>query len=181
MKSEVCWSVAQGAPVSWRAPRRLMVSALLVIGAAWCGVADAQWIWRDANRQMHSSDLPPPKDIPEANIVQRPSQRPAPPAPTPAASAAASAASASPLQVEVESRRAREAQEQQARRAEEDQQRNAARAENCQNARRELTALDGGQRIVRLNDQGEREFLDDKGRAESSQRARTVIARDCSR
>ena len=36
-----------------------------------------------------------------------------------------------------------------------------------------------GIRIVRFNAKGEREYLDDKGRAEEAQRARNVIASDC--
>jgi hypothetical protein len=39
--------------------------------------------------------------------------------------------------------------------------------------------LESGQRIARVNAQGEREVLDDKGRAEEMQRARQVMASDC--
>ena len=46
-------------------------------------------------------------------------------------------------------------------------------------AGRTARAIDDGQRLSRINSQGEREFLDDKGRAEEAQRARTVIAADC--
>ena len=53
------------------------------------------------------------------------------------------------------------------------------RGENCQRARSQQAALEGGQRIARLNDKGEREVLDDKGRAEELRQAREVIASDC--
>jgi hypothetical protein len=55
----------------------------------------------------------------------------------------------------------------------------AARAENCSRARAHLAALADGQRMTRNNAQGEREVLDDKGRAEEMQRARAIIASDC--
>ena len=40
-------------------------------------------------------------------------------------------------------------------------------------------ALQGGQRIARINDKGEREVLDDRGRADEMRQARDVIASDC--
>jgi hypothetical protein len=55
----------------------------------------------------------------------------------------------------------------------------AQRAENCARAKSHLNALSDGMRIARTNDKGEREVLDDKGRAEEMQRARQVIASDC--
>jgi hypothetical protein len=47
-------------------------------------------------------------------------------------------------------------------------------------ARSHLPTLESGQRIARTNDKGEREVLDDKGRADEPRRAREVIANsDC--
>jgi hypothetical protein len=42
-----------------------------------------------------------------------------------------------------------------------------------------LRSLDSGMRLARVNDRGEREILDDKQRAEETQRARSVVASDC--
>ena len=53
------------------------------------------------------------------------------------------------------------------------------RAENCRRARSHLSAMESGQRIARVNDKGEREVLDDRGRAEEMRQAREVIASDC--
>ena len=39
--------------------------------------------------------------------------------------------------------------------------------------------MDTGQRMVRINDKGEREVLDDAGRADEVRRAREVMAADC--
>ena len=43
----------------------------------------------------------------------------------------------------------------------------------------QLATLDSGQRIARINAEGEREILDDEARAEEARRAREVIASDC--
>ena len=55
----------------------------------------------------------------------------------------------------------------------------ASRAENCARARNHLAALNDGLRLTRTNEKGEREVLDDKGRAEEMQRARAIVASDC--
>ncbi len=157
---------------------------LMAMGAAVSLPAAAQWKWRDKAGQVQYSDLPPPASTPEANILQRPapsaSARPAPNA----ASGAASAASAPPPapklgDPELEAKR-KKAEEEEARKKKIEESRVAAtQAENCSRARSQLAALEQGQRIVRYNAKGEREYLDDKGRADEIQRARGVMATDC--
>lgn len=146
--------------------------------------ASAQWKWRDAVGQLHASDLPPPHEVPEKDILQRPT----PPRSALASTAAASAASAaaaptkSPLEIEVEARRARALQEaaaEKARRQSAEAQASLMRADNCERARQQLAALDSGQRLARFNAKGEREVIDDKTRADEVARARNVIASDC--
>jgi hypothetical protein len=39
--------------------------------------------------------------------------------------------------------------------------------------------MESGQRMARVNEKGEREVLDDRGRAEEMRQARSVIASDC--
>ena len=53
------------------------------------------------------------------------------------------------------------------------------RLDNCSRAKAQLRALQDGQRMSRINAQGQREFLDDKGRAQETQRTQDVIAADC--
>jgi hypothetical protein len=146
--------------------------------------ADAQWKWRDASGQVNVSDLPPPRDVAEKDILARP----APPArvaaaAAPAASAPAAAASAtapaSPLAREAEARKRAAEQEQQARLKADEAKLAAARAENCQRARGQAAALESGQRMARVNDKGETVVLDDKARAEELRRTREIIASDC--
>jgi hypothetical protein len=143
--------------------------------------AHAQWKWRDKNGQITASDLPPPREIADKDILQRPdltARRAA--AAAPAASAAVPATpAAAPVDRDLEARKQAAEPETKAR-AKADETRVAAqRAENCKRARAHVTALESGQRIARINAQGEREVLDDKGRAEEMQRARQVMASDC--
>ena len=51
--------------------------------------------------------------------------------------------------------------------------------ENCSRARSKLAALQSGQRIVRFNTQGEREFLDDAGRAREMEEAQKSVSEWC--
>ena len=153
---------------------------LLALGAAVSLPAAAQWKWRDASGRTQYSDLPPPAGTPEANILQRPAPS-ASARPAPAASAAASAPplALKPGDPELDAKR-KQAEDEEARKKKIDENRvAAAQAENCTRARGQLAALEQGQRIVRYNAKGEREYLDDKSRADETQRVRGVIAADC--
>lgn len=159
--------------------------AALVVGlliTSLSAPAAAQWKWRDKNGQITVSDLPPPRDVPQQDILQRPD----PAAAARTATAAAPAASATPdvpgkppVDKELQARKQAADQEQAARAKADSERLNAQRSENCRNARSHLAALDSGQRIARYNDKGEREILDDKQRATETKRARDVIASDC--
>lgn len=167
-----------------RNPPVLLAATLALTALLTALPAQAQWKWRDKDGRITVSDRPPPREVPEKDILSKPNPPPrANPtaAAAPAAAAPAAAASAPPtaLEREVQARR-RAADEEKAAKARADDERNAARrAENCRQARNQLAALDSGQRIARTNDKGEREVLDDQGRAQESQRARDMIASDC--
>jgi hypothetical protein len=171
-----------------RRPGAILLLACLALGLA--ASAQAQWKWRDKGGQMHVSDLPPPHEIPDKDILQRPHAARLAPQAASAASAPASAASvagAAPasapgdnkLAAEVEARRVKAQEEEKARRKAVEEANATIRADNCQRARRSLVTLESGQRMARTNDKGEREILDDKARAEETQRARKIVASDC--
>ncbi len=161
-------------------PLRLPVLVLLALLAT-ALPGHAQWKWRDKAGQITASDLPPPRDVAEKDILQRPdlsARRPAP-----AATAAASAAVAAPARPvgdkDLDARKRAMEQEQQAKTKADEERLAAQRAENCRGARSQLNTLQSGQRIARNNDKGEREVLDDKSRADEMRRASDVIASDC--
>jgi hypothetical protein len=151
--------------------------ACAVLWSALCGPAHAQWKWRDKTGRITVSDLPPPRDVPQADILQRPD----PAAPLRDAAPAAAAASAPAPKVDPDLQARKQASEAaEAARVKADAERDAQRrAENCRNARAHLAALNTGQRIARFNAQGEREILDDKQRASEARRAQQVISADC--
>ena len=147
--------------------------------------AQAQWKWRDKGGQTQYSDLPPPPGTADQDILLRPNsgQRKAVAAAVPASGA--SAATGAPLlmpkasEPELEAKRRKAEQDEAAKKKTEDERFAAAKADNCVRARSQLRSLDDGLRMARTNDKGEREVLDDKGRAEESRRARDVVASDC--
>jgi hypothetical protein len=162
----------------------VVLVVLLVVPAA-----QAQWKWKDNRGQIHVSDLPPPLEIPEKDVLLRPdlsAHRAAASAAVAsgAASAVASTASApradrSRSDPELEARRKRAEQERGDKiKADADKQA-SDRAVNCQRARAQIGTLESGQRLVRVNEKGDREILDDRSRAQEIQTARDLAAANC--
>jgi hypothetical protein len=167
--------------------RRLPLAALLLV-SLWAAQAHAQWKWRDKDGRVTVSDRPPPRDVADKDILGRPAaemRRASAEASMAAASAASAAgtgvapAAKAPLDREIEARR-KAAEAEAASKAKADEEKQAVRrADNCKRARAQMTTLESGQRMARVNDKGEREVLDDNGRAEEARRAREVIASEC--
>lgn len=146
--------------------------------------AFAQWKWKDSRGQIVVSDTPPPREIPERDVLMKPEltvRRAAPSAaPASAAAAATGEVAAKPkVDPELEARRKKGEQEQADRQKAEEEKVSAARAENCKRARSHMATLESGIRLSRTNDKGEREFLDDKQRSDEMARTRQIIASDC--
>ncbi len=161
-------------------PRLRVVVLSALLGAAIALPAAAQWKWRDKGGQIQYSDLPPPTGVADQDILQRPTSNQRRMAPAAPVAPAASAASAPKMvEPELEAKRRKAEQEQAARQKADEEKHAAARAENCARAKGYVRTLDDGIRITRTNAKGEREFLDDKARAEETKRARDIIASDC--
>jgi hypothetical protein len=167
-------------PSLTRRPALCLLTLAMVLATAALPAA-AQWKWKDKGGQMQYSDLPPPAGTPDADILQRPVPAAAPRATAQDASGAASA----PLLVpkgsdpELEAKRKKAEQEAAAKKRAEDEKTAMAKLDNCTRARVLLKAIDDGQRMTRINSQGEREYVDDKWRAEESQKMRGIISSDC--
>ncbi|MGE4244141.1 DUF4124 domain-containing protein [Ramlibacter sp.] len=153
----------------------------------------AQWAWIDKDGRRVFSDRAPPADVPPNKIVRQPGARAAgaaDPAAVPGATAApaAAAAAAQPasggLRVSttdkalLEKRKQQEAAAAEQKKAEEAKVA-AVRAENCENHRKAKLQFDSGFRIATVNAKGEREYMDDKKRAEEVARLAALIGRDC--
>lgn len=160
----------------------ILVSAALVVTPSQAGT---QWKWKDASGATQYSDRPPPAGTPESSILQRPSgasralqaAKPASDADSAASSAKPAAAKASESELDVKRRKAEE--EKEAQRKVEEEKQAKARAETCTQARNYQRTLNDGIRIARTNSKGEREILDDKGRAEEQRRTQEAISNNC--
>jgi hypothetical protein len=165
-------------------------ASLLVVPA----LAHSQWKWRDKSGKIQYSDLPPPPDVLDANILARPpiskpptftskplGSAPAASGASAAGSASAPASPASKASDAEEAKRKKAEQDAIAAKRKADEERVAAeKSSNCKSARNNLKALEDGLRVSRTNEKGEREVLEDKGRAQEMQRAREIISKDCS-
>ncbi len=162
----------------------MALAALTLLLAA--PAALAQWVWTDQNKQRHASDRPPPPEVPEKDILQKPrglANVPAGITTAAASSASAPAAAASDAKPKsdpaLEAKRRATEQEKKASEAAEQARANAARAENCSRARNYLQTLESGVRIVHTNPQGERAVLDDPAREQETQRTRDAVTKEC--
>lgn len=139
--------------------------------------------WKDKDGRIHYGDMPPAGV--EATVIRgarpgaaaRKAGETAPSADMPPAATPTSPSSLAEREQAFRERRAAaaEAEAKAAREAE-------SRGETerfCTDAQHEIAALRGGQRMVRFNAKGEREFLDDRARAEQAEALERKIADHC--
>jgi exopolysaccharide biosynthesis predicted pyruvyltransferase EpsI len=160
-----------------------LVQPLIAITAlAFSLSAFAQWQWIDKAGRKVFSARPPPVDVPEKNILKQPGMS-APAVETPAsntpATPAASATKATGEDKELAEKKKQAADAETARRRQEEERVARAQADNCNRARQAKASLDAGVRQMRINEKGEREFLDEGGRASEAQRLQGIIDENC--
>jgi hypothetical protein len=174
---------------------RPLVALLAVLAASLIALpAEAQWKWRDKGGHVQYSDLPPPPGTAEGDILARPSPSmrrgtPTNAAPTSVAPAAApgsatvapaSASAPRSADPELEAKRKKAEAEVAAKNKAEQERVAAMKLDNCSRARAQMTTLKSGIRLATTNAKtGEREFMDDKQRADETRRVQEVISNDC--
>lgn len=166
---------------------------LALFGASFALTAAAQWQWLDKDGRKVFSDRAPPAEIQEKSILKRPSGmavRAAPVAdatevattPAPTASAAASKSTTGKPQgkdAQLEAKKKKAEDEEEAKKKAEEETQAKARADNCQRAQKGLVTLKSGIRIAVTNAKGEREVMDDAARAAEGKRVQGIIDSDC--
>jgi len=162
----------------------LLFAACSLALAAASANAQPLWKWRDASGQLHVSDTAPPAGTPAKDIISTPAgSGSAAPALTmaTASSAAAPAASANDTALDKKKKAAdkEKADKEKADHAAVDAKNAAIRKDNCTRAQGNLAGIQNGMRLARVNDKGEREILDDAGRAEELKRTQDSIASNC--
>lgn len=143
--------------------------------------AQAQWKWRDADGRVQYSDRPPPPNVADKDILQKPSASSRPMSSPPAgaavsASAAASAASAPARAASEASSRDKIERE---RKAAEEKQRNEAMAENCRNAQNRMRVLESGVRLRSGTQTGESQPMTEQMRQDEVRQMQAVITANC--
>lgn len=167
-------------------PGLLLLALLAVLAPS----AQAQYKWKDSRGQVHVSDRPPPHEVPDKDILQRPVQRKPSTGATgsattaaqgdaPASAAAAASAARPTVDPELEARRKKQEQDARAQQRADEERQARLRAENCDRARQQIATLESGQRMMRITPQGERVVLDDAMRAADLQRARAAADANC--
>jgi hypothetical protein len=164
---------------------KLLRVTVLGLACALPALSFAQWQWIDKDGHKVFSDQSPPADIPAKNIIKQPGVKGAAAAEpiAPAASQAARPAPAAPKlsgkdQELQEKKKQAEAAEAEKKKAYEEEVAKT-RGENCERAKLSKASFDSGARIMRINDKGEREYVDDAGRAAETKRLAVIIANDC--
>ncbi len=159
--------------------RSLICMALCLYALA----ASAQWQWTDKDGRKVFSDLPPPADVPEKNILKRPGNRgPSVTAPAPAAAApVATPSAAAPAGVDksLQDKKKQAENAEAAKRKAEEERMARVMAENCSRAQQAKAGLDAGGRMTRTNEKGEREFFDEAAIAAESQKLQGIINENC--
>lgn len=107
-------------------------------------------------------------------------QAAAPAAPATAASAAGNLPKLSSVDKELEAKKKKATDAEAAKRKLEEERVAKAKADNCSLAKQAKATLDSGVRIASTNAKGEREVMDDAGRAAEVKRVQGVMKSDCS-
>lgn len=154
----------------------------------------AQWQWLDKDGRKVFSDRAPGAEIPEKNILKRPSGlRPAPAAPVVAAedaaaapgapaaapAAPASAAKGAGVDKDLEAKKKQAAEADAAKRKADEDRIAKAKADNCARAKQAKATFESGMRVSRTNAAGEREVMDEAARAAEVKRIQGIIDTDC--
>lgn len=154
-------------------------------------LASAQWQWIDKEGRTVFSDRAPSADIAEKNITKRPSGRTAnpsnpvsPPAhidasATPRPPSAGALPQLSGVDKDLAEKKQKAEDAEAAKHSAEEEKIAKAKVENCARAKQAKASFDSGVRIARTNSKGEREVLDDAGRAVEIKRIQSILDSEC--
>lgn len=162
--------------------RNFLIGACCFLSLA----ASAQWQWLDKDGRKVFSDRSPPPEILEKNILKRPGgrsatveslDRPSETASLPQGPASLPKLSGVDKALTEQKKKAEEAEL--AKRKTEEDRLIKVRAENCTRAKQAKSSFDAGVRISRINEQGEREVMDENARAAEIKRIQAIMDADC--
>jgi uncharacterized protein DUF4124 len=150
---------------------RIAAIATFVVLALLASGAQAQvlcWTTKDGKRQC--GDTPPPGV--KTTAISTPAAPAAPADPAKKGAKPPADAEQEFRKRQIEAQKSRE-KEQQA------QEQSEAKRQNCERAREALRALESGQRLSRVDKEGERYYLDEQQTAQETERARQAVQKNC--
>jgi len=147
----------------------LKVLAVALLAAA-SGGAWAQYVWLDAKGVKQYSDMPPPPGTPANRMLRGPGAYPASPS---AAQESPAAPGLAERNAAFQKRRMEQAERE--RRESEQARQDAERARNCDQARAYNRALASGERISRVDQNGEHSYLSDAQRAQEAAATQRIV------
>jgi hypothetical protein len=150
----------------------MRATTLLLLFIATAFLADSAlaqiYTWRDASGTMHYGDIPPP----EAADARKIHTQSTPPAEIDAARRALA-------DKEMEAKKRQVEVQEAAEKARKEKTASEERAHNCSQAPSYLRTLESGQRISRMQPNGEQSYLDDKTRAQETESTRHAVDSLC--
>jgi hypothetical protein len=154
-------------------PMRIAAITGFAVLALIAGATNAQvYCWTTKDGKKACGDTPPPGVKPAAVAT--------PPAPSAPADGGAKAGKKPPADPEKDFKK-RQMDASKAREKEQQTQEQVqAKQEDCERARSALRSLESGQRISRVDKDGERYFLEDKDIEAETARARDSVSKNCS-
>jgi len=161
--------------------RTASIAVFTVLACLMTGAQAQVYCWNTKDGKRECGDTPPPGI--KATTMGAPSAPAAPPSPAGAKDATAKGAKKGPLtpgEQEQEFRK-RQLETQKSREKDEQAQQQAeAKQQNCERAREAMRILESGQRIARVDKEGERYYLDEAQVAQETDKARQAVQRSCS-
>ncbi len=162
-----------------------LLSLAVLIALPTAGQAEV-YKWKDKDGQTRYSDTPPPSNVKLENIgikkiTQPTGKAPLSPVintqPTPTTKTTTEAPAQSPQDIAAEQRqRTAEAEK---NNKQEKQAQAKLKAENCKAAKANFASYAQGGRIYKMNEKGEREYLDDAGLKQGADKARAEMTQYC--
>lgn len=147
-----------------------IVSMLALATVAQAGVTR----WVDADGKVHYSDKPPPptaKSQKNLDLKNSPA--------LPIAAPDSKAGEKSLAEKDLESRKRRVQAEETAAKQAKEQEEEKSKKTNCVQARNQLQALQGGQRMSKFDEKGERVFLEDNERVKAIEETKKSVDSWC--
>lgn len=156
---------------------QLIGIGVLVFGASTLAAAGDMYRWVDAQGQVHYSDEPPPAGAKDVKLIRSKGVDPSEQQEADDSEEASTEPSYAEQQAAFEERQARKAEEQ--AKAEEEKRAAAERKKNCDAARSNYNTVTSGGRVMRINADGEREYLSDDELKQQAAEAKKSVDEWC--